>query len=398
MFDRKVFALGSASLALMCTACNKTQSAPQSPVQQNVGSVVPTAFAQPGFASARFSGEVRRGQKFEKSFAANMIFRLEPYAGSDSGWSIRIVPGADAASEAMDCIGAIEEPTHGDTKLVIEPPGDSGGETASWKKRDFLFIGNAADCKTAWQLMNEANYGTKLSDKEREEASTKLGKIPTQHGAFRIVEVRLGPREAANEHGSIELLKFEAEFGASTDTAQKSNEQAGVAAGKRGGIRAVNVKEFVEAHVGELNPDLADLETDCGEGQNRIKSLAPVQYGDLDGDGQEEAAVEGWSCLSGNGGADFWGVLKLMSDGKVAVLPIEAMPKTFKGRNPHEGLRGHMKLEISEGRLVETYPTYPNEQACNSCSEGARRFIYRWDGHKFVLDDIIEVPPDAGGK
>jgi hypothetical protein len=109
-------------------------------------------------------------------------------------------------------------------------------------------------------------------------------------------------------------------------------------------------------------------------------------------------AEEGWSCLSGNGGADFWGVMKLMPEGKVAVLPIEAMPKRFKGRNPYEGLRGHMRLEISEGRLVESYPTCTNEQACNNCSEGERRFIYRWDGHKFVLDDMIQVPPDAGGK
>jgi hypothetical protein len=150
--------------------------------------------------------------------------------------------------------------------------------------------------------------------------------------------------------------------------------------------------------VGELNPDLADLETDCGLGRKRIQSLAPVQYGDLDGDGQEEAAVEGWSCLSGNGGADFWGVLKLLPDGKITVLPIEPMPKAFKGRNPYEGLRGHMRLDITRGQLMEIYPTYPNEHACNNCSEGERRFVYSWDGHQFALGDIIDVPPEKGDR
>jgi hypothetical protein len=397
--DRLVFIFCGVSLALLCAACKKTQARQQ----RNAFRAVPMAAAgtaQAASAIAYFSGEVNRGQKFEKSFAPNTIFRLEPYAGNDSGWSIRIVPGADAASQAIDCIGAIEEPAHGDTKLAIDLPADSGAETASWKKRDFSFVGNAADCKTAWQLMNDANYGTNLSDKEREEASAKLGKIPTQHATFRILETVVGPRTASNEKGTIERLKFEVEFAASATAAPKSTvpQSVDVAAGKTTGIRAVNVMDFIRAHVGELNPDLADLETDCGEGQDRIQSLAPVQYGDLDGDGEEEAAVEGWSCLSGNVGVDFWGVLKLLPGRKIAVLPIEPMPKTFKGRNPYEGLRGHMKLEINGGRLLEIYPTYPDEHACNNCSEGERRFVYRWDGHQFILDDIIEVPPDAGDR
>ena len=214
MRGRLLLTLCGFSLALLCSACRKTQD----PARQNASRVVPaasTAVMQPAFMSAYFTGEVRRGQKFEKSFAASMIFRLEPYAGNDSGWSIRIVPGTDAVSDAMDCIGAVEEPAHGDTTLAIDPPGNADGETASWKRREFSFIGNAADCKAAWQLMNDANYGMKLSDKEREEASTKLGKIPTQHGTFRIVDAVFGPPTPANEQGTIEHLKFEVELDAS---------------------------------------------------------------------------------------------------------------------------------------------------------------------------------------
>jgi hypothetical protein len=107
--------------------------------------------------------------------------------------------------------------------------------------------------------------------------------------------------------------------------------------------------------------------------------------------------LEGWSCLSGNGGAGFFGVPKLLPGGKLAVLPIDSLPKTFKGRNAYEGLRAHMKLDISNGQLVEHFPTYPNEQACNNCSEGERKFVYKWNGHRFVLDDIIDVPPAKGG-
>jgi hypothetical protein len=168
-------------------------------------------------------------------------------------------------------------------------------------------------------------------------------------------------------------------------------------AGKTAGIRAIDVKAFVETHLGDLNPDLAELDTACGGGEKLLQSLAPVLYGDLDGDGQEEAVVLGWSCLSGNGGADFRGVLKLSPDGKLSVLPIEPMPRTFKGRNAYTDLRGHMVVEITNGRLHEVYAIYAGAEA-NCCPEGAeRRFIYRWDGHRFALDDMIDVPPAKSG-
>jgi hypothetical protein len=191
---------------------------------------------------------------------------------------------------------------------------------------------------------------------------------------------------------------------ASAAPAQSVQASAGVSAaitptanGKTVGIRTMDVKPFVESHLGELNPDLVDLDTACGDGEKPLQSLAPVLYGDLDGDGQEEAVVEGWSCLSGNGGADFRGVLKLMEDGKLSVLPIDPMPKTFKGRNATADLRGHMVVDIKDGRLHEVYAIYTGAEA-NCCHEGGeRRFIYRWDGHQFVVDDMIDVPPAKSG-
>jgi hypothetical protein len=142
---------------------------------------------------------------------------------------------------------------------------------------------------------------------------------------------------------------------------------------------------------------LADLETDCGEGQKPLQSIAPVLYGDLDGDGQEEAAIEGWSCLSGNGGADFFGVLKLKLAGKLVSLPIDALPRTFKGRNATAELRGHMVLEIKDGKLLEKYGIYGGADP-NCCPTGGERhFVYRWDGQKFMLDDMIDVPPEKNG-
>jgi hypothetical protein len=364
-------------LGLLATGCKKQQKATQSAIAPAPSAAAANQIAETGL---RFAGEVRRSSRYEKMFAPNMYFRLEPYAGNDSGWSIRIAPGGDSSSAAMDCIGAISEPLHGNAEVEIEPL-QRDPSPRDWKEREFEYVAGAQDCKQAWGLANIANYSSKLPDKEREEASTKLGQIPKRRGKFSILDSRSGTSDASNERGTLEWLKFEVDLDA-------------IAPPKSASIRSMDLKPFVESHLGELNPDLADLQTDCGEGQKPLQSLAPVLYGDLDGDGQEEAALEGWSCLSGNGGADFRGVIKLMPTGKLTVLPIAPLPKTFKGRDPYTGLRGHMVVQIEDGKLVELYGIYTDKDL-NCCPEGGeRKFVYRWDGQQFVLDDIIDVPPE----
>ncbi|HLZ12140.1 MAG TPA: hypothetical protein VKP58_06085 [Candidatus Acidoferrum sp.] len=327
---------------------------------------------------------MKRGEEFKQLIGPDLEFRLAPYAGNDSGWSIRLAPGTDANARTIDCIGAVQEPLHGDTRLEIEPPENGNALDAEWKTREFEFVTNPADCKQAWNLANAANYPSRLSDKQREEANRKLGQITTRHGRFTVLEARVGTAAGSGKPGTLEWLKFEVDLTGKADT-------------KESAIRAVDIKSYLESHLGELFPDLADLETDCGEGRKPLQSLAPVLYGDLDGDGQEEAAVEGWSCLSGNGGADIFGVLKLTSAGKLVSLPIAPLPKTFKGSNTMADLRGHMVLEIKEGKLLEKYGIYtPSDPNC--CPEGGeRQFVYRWDGQKFIVDDMIDSPPEKTG-
>jgi len=189
-------------------ACKKTQ-----PVQSGVAAApravpgasaaVRTAASAPAAASfaggVHFTGEVKRGETFAKLFAPNMIFRLEPDAGEDSGWSIRIAPGSDTAAASIDCIGAVSEPLHGDKNLLIEPPADGSPEKPGhWEAHEFDFVPDTANCKAAWELMNVVNYPSNLSDKEREEADKKLGQIPRGRGKLTIVDSRLGPPTANN--------------------------------------------------------------------------------------------------------------------------------------------------------------------------------------------------------
>jgi hypothetical protein len=88
-----------------------------------------------------------------------------------------------------------------------------------------------------------------------------------------------------------------------------------------------------------------------------------------------------------------------MPDGKLVPLPIKQEVKEFNGRrNLFEGIRGKLGLGTQNGLLLEIYPVYKGDEA-NCCPEGGeRQFVYRWDGHKFVLSDIIDVPPEPSEK
>jgi hypothetical protein len=281
---------------LACLGCSKRDaktSSSQPPVASERAAAT-SATAQPPAvrpsqaalqgAVFEFTGEVARGHGFEKSVAGGLAFRLEADAGSDSGWEIRLAPGAEPSSASMDCIGAVSAPLHGDDHLSIQSPGlDKDRDESQWKKREFDFVPTPAECKKAWDLANEAHYPSKLTDKQREEAETKLGKVSTTHGTFEITDLRLGPSAGKDAPAQIEWLKFAVrlQFPATSGMSASSATTSDRAAKS---IRDVDVENHVLTHYRELDPNLESLKEQCGEGQDAIQSVG-IQYGDADGDG-----------------------------------------------------------------------------------------------------------------
>ena len=87
MPTRSVAKLCVLSLPLIFIACNKTQSS----VAMSAARVAPSPPAPASTpaeglqTTVKFTGEVKQGQQFEKPLASDMVFRLVPYAGNDSG-------------------------------------------------------------------------------------------------------------------------------------------------------------------------------------------------------------------------------------------------------------------------------------------------------------------------
>ena len=51
-----------------------------------------------------------------------------------------------------------------------------------------------------------------------------------------------------------------------------------------------------------------------------------------------------------------------------------------------------MSLAVKNGKLVEVYPVYGTKKSVKPAPRGRRPFIFHWDGSRFVLEDVIDVP------
>ena len=135
----------------------------------------------------------------------------------------------------------------------------------------------------------------------------------------------------------------------------------------------------------------------CKDALRNEIEISTKAFGDLDGDGREEAAVTAYSCMAGEGGPDMIAVFAMNPDGVVRELKIEPRKwnQPFKGRDPSQGLRGQMTVAIENGRMIEKCPIFKETDGGCCATGGSREFIYRWDGSQLVLDDVVDVPQEA---
>jgi hypothetical protein len=210
--------------AILCVCCstknapaNQRAESPEAPQQTPVPAMAtpippPVITPPPSIAGpiSNFLGEVNRGQPYEKTFAPGMVFRLEPFAGNDSGWDIRIAPDTEPSPASIDCIGAIAVPRHGSDDLSIELPQERTAQgVALAKSHEFEFVPNPSDCKRAWDLNNSLAYNNNLTDKESNDLDRMLSQIPNAHGDMKILDSRLTSPSGSDKSGAIEWIKFE---------------------------------------------------------------------------------------------------------------------------------------------------------------------------------------------
>lgn len=113
-------------------------------------------------------------------------------------------------------------------------------------------------------------------------------------------------------------------------------------------------------------------------------------FGDLDGDGYDEAAVTAFSCQAGQIPPDLLAVFKQEDSGHIVELPVDDMGNAskFAGNDILDNLRGPWRIEIDKGQLVVRYLIWaPNVPKCGD-ADCTADFIYRWNGQKMALTKI----------
>jgi hypothetical protein len=161
---------------------------------------------------------------------------------------------------------------------------------------------------------------------------------------------------------------------------------------------AIRNADFDEPMTAVLAKDLGGrgaMEAACKDSlRDKPVEIEDTVFGDLDGDGYDEAAVTAFSCQVGQAGPDLFAVFKQLKSGDIIELPLEKLKDgaKFKGKDLPQNLRGPWRIEIDKGRLIVRYLFWaPDAPKCGG-ADCTSNFVYHWDGQKLALTEITQSP------
>jgi hypothetical protein len=319
--------------------------------------VSPTSFSANEAGIIRFSGEASQGTSFKRKLWNDLVFVL---TATDGGWDISVTDGKDADT---DFVWVATPPYRFDNPRYLGAVyGRSAKEAVAWTPRPFSFVINRTDYSTAEDAVRKLLWPSGISDAELRVAELNLMKLPKAHGLLKINQTKLS--EVGGAPGRIESLAFEVEIRQPID------------------LHAALRRQFLAK-----NLEYERLEEAC-PGPEAPITIGKALYHDFDGDGFDEAAVLGYSCLAGTGGADLHGVFTRLASGETVELAVSAAG--YKKTDAH--LRGHFDINIVDGSYAEEFWIYRDKDS-NCCpTGGTRRFVYRWNGKVFLPAKIEDVP------
>jgi hypothetical protein len=168
----------------------------------------PHVFADP----QTFSGHVEQGQLYEHELDGGLIFRLVPNsAGNPPGWVITVAPKDHSRD---DYVWVVTPPYRSSNPRYVDISyGVSAREAVDWSPREFVFVTNETDYKTASDAVNILLWPYSYTEKEVDVARTNLDAVKKAKGTFRITDALL--KAGIDGIEEIEGLSFKVELDAS---------------------------------------------------------------------------------------------------------------------------------------------------------------------------------------
>jgi len=202
---------------------NQTPPA-NTPIKQTPSVTLPTRTTK---KVIKFSGEVKRGENFEKEISNNLVFRLRPI---ELGWEIfvgykRSKPNIEPIRDEEDANFAIvvTPPFRGINHLDIEGwhfrnadntgPNEPGPKNvnAPGDIRKFYFVLNNSDYQKAGKALDRLLWPYSYSEQKVKEAEFILSKLKRGYGILTIQDLKLNNLMPGQQAG-IDWMKFDVEL------------------------------------------------------------------------------------------------------------------------------------------------------------------------------------------
>ncbi|MGA2509393.1 MAG: hypothetical protein ABSG27_04120 [Candidatus Acidiferrales bacterium] len=159
----------------------------------------------------RFTGEVVRGQPFERDIGHQMVFRLTPaVADEGGGWVIQILPPAEPNDEVIEFSEIATPPYHSyNERYLAAAFGYSAREAVQVTTRKFYFVRSITDEHLANEVVNAMLYPSTVTEAEKSRIAEESAAIQLGSGQLRIVHSRITPGKDGVPD-TIAWVKFEA--------------------------------------------------------------------------------------------------------------------------------------------------------------------------------------------
>ena len=179
-------------------------------------------------SSLKFSGELKKGQAFEKDVDSKLLFRLAPelHPANPQGWTIEIRSQADPKH---DYVWVATPPYRSSNPRYLDTGyGISARQAVDWSPRTFDFVLTEQDYEKLNGAVRILLWPYTYTEEEHDEAEKLWNEMLTNRtgqGRLQIVDFRLGSAGAEDEVGWIESLKFEVELCLPKDVPSRQTEK-----------------------------------------------------------------------------------------------------------------------------------------------------------------------------
>ena len=155
---------------------------------------------------------MERGQAWVAALPGGLEFRLDPegQGGDPQGWTIRITPVGDPAS---DYVWVATPPYRFSNPRYLDTGYGVGARAAlAWTPREFAYVWSAGDFEFARRAVEVILWPGSHTPEELAGAEAALQRVPTYPGRLRIEDGAAAEPNSLHPWGIIESISFRVEL------------------------------------------------------------------------------------------------------------------------------------------------------------------------------------------